>query len=66
MIPKNVTDAMSNITDFAYQSYGKPDEIEGQLKIIYDFLDTSDRYIKDLEQHVDDLVAGQHGDSDYE
>lgn len=64
MIPKEVTDALADCHSYDLGScvtdsdFKKSDE---RYKIIKDYLETTDRYTKDLEQHVDDLVASQRG-----
>jgi len=65
MIPKEVTDALDNVEiccDYA-DSYcpGGISAGTDSFKIIKNFLETTDRYVKELEQHVDDLVTGNHG-----
>lgn len=62
MIPKEVTDALKDLHCWSECWLGGDDaDVVEQINIIKDFLNTSDRYIRDLEQHVDDLVAGNHG-----
>lgn len=60
MIPKEVTDAL----DTLWRRDSRNDNY--YWRVVDNFIKTTDRYVRDLEQHVDDLVAGQHGDSDYE
>ena len=65
MIPKEVTDAVQYLYGHVTPDGDIGEEIaRSRYKIIKRYLETSDRYIKDLEQHVDDLVAGQHGVDD--
>lgn len=51
MIPKEVRNVISHLDIHDHDL----------AEILKNYLETSDRYIRDLEQHVDDLVAGNHG-----
>lgn len=59
MIPKEVEDALKKLHSEASRPYRTIDseECHAQFNIIKNYLETSDRYIHDLEQHVDDLAA---------
>jgi hypothetical protein len=58
MIPKEVTEALNNLYGTAAPDGDIGAEVSLRCyKIIKAFLETTDRYVKDLEQHVDDLVA---------
>lgn len=59
MIPKEVTEAVKFLEN--YSAYMWEGASLQQIKIIKSFLETTDRYVRDLEQHVDDLAAGMHG-----
>lgn len=64
MIPKEVTDALNNIeSNYGCESY-LVDDATPWFKTIKNYLETSDRYMRDLEQHVDDLAASYGGTSD--
>lgn len=66
MIPKEVTDALDDLHNVSVVAYHntRNSKMHEAHKIIKNFLETTDRYVHDLEQHVDDLSASYGGTSD--
>lgn len=57
MIPKEVNLALTWLHTWASFSAGQESSSDDNFNIINGYLDSSDRYMRELEQHVDDLAA---------